>query len=48
MANDMINHRNNMFDSMNDWFDFPRNFSMIVKFLTSCNPMLVKMIRIIL
>ena len=26
MANDMINHRNNMFDSMNDWFDFPRNF----------------------
>ncbi|XGK33113.1 Hsp20/alpha crystallin family protein [Lactobacillus acidophilus] len=26
MANDMMNRRNDMMDTMNDWFGFPRNF----------------------
>lgn len=26
MANEMMNRRNDMFDAMNDWFGFPKNF----------------------
>lgn len=26
MTNEMMNRRNDMFDAMNDWFGFPRNF----------------------
>lgn len=26
MANEMMNHRDDMFDAMNDWFGFPKNF----------------------
>ncbi len=26
MANEMMNRHNDLFDGINDWFDFPRNF----------------------
>ncbi|WEV44020.1 Hsp20/alpha crystallin family protein [Lactobacillus sp. ESL0684] len=26
MSNDMMNHRGDIFDAMNDWFDLPRKF----------------------
>ena len=46
MANDMMNRRNDMMDAMNDWFGFPRNFFDDSEIETSCNQMLLKLIKI--